>query len=90
MAEAAKPCAFKGKEAIEMKCSDDLYGLLQRRRDHLISAKILLREVEREREKALKEGLLEVAEREGKLFKSYLGLVRDIEDQIKELERKCF
>jgi len=74
----------------EFKCPSDEYSLLQRRRNHLISSKILLRETEDSRDLALKQGLLEIADREAKLHRSYMALVREIEDQIKELEAKCF
>ena len=74
----------------KLKCPKEEYDYLTRLRDRLITAKIDLRKVERDRDIALKEGRLEEAERESKLLRSYLGLTREIESVIQELEERCF
>jgi hypothetical protein len=74
----------------QLKCSDEEYSYLQRLRDRLISTKILFREAEKFAETARKAGLLEQAEREASFARGYMNLVRQIEDQIKELEARCF
>jgi len=72
------------------KCPDSVYWYLQRRRDHLISVKVHYRMLEREAEEARSMGWLEEAERLTLEARKYLKLVREIEEEIAELESKCF
>jgi hypothetical protein len=74
----------------ELNCSDEDYRYLQRLRDRLISTKILFREAEKHAEIARKAGLLEEAKREASFARGYMALLRQIEDQIKERETRCF
>jgi len=83
-------CVCLVKLLVEFKCSPEEYSYLQRLRNRLISTKILYREVEKYADMARKAGLLGEAERETAFAKGYMRIVREIEDEIKELESICF
>ena len=74
----------------ELGCPDSTYEYLQRVRDHLIMAKIELSRYEREAEEFKRLGWHEEAERTLKLAHSYVSIIRQLEDEIKELEKLCF
>ena len=78
------------KRLVELKCPKKEYSYLQRLRDRLISTKILFRETEKHADIAKKAGLFKEAERETDFARGYMRIVREIEDQIKELEARCF
>ena len=74
----------------ELGCSEDTYRYLQRLRDHLIMAKIEMRSYERDAEEFRKIGLHKEALRLMKYANEQLKLIRELENEIAELEKQCF
>jgi len=74
----------------QLNCSDKDYIILKRLRNHLISAEILHKRFENEAKEYMKMGLNKRALFMQKMANYCLEVVREIEDEIEELERLCF
>jgi len=74
----------------ELGCSEGTFRYLQRLRDHLIIAKIEMLNYEREAEEFTKQGWHEEALKLRQKANAYLKTIRELEDEIAELEKLCF
>ena len=74
----------------KLGCPDETYKFLQRLRNHLISVKILHERFETEAKEYMKMGLNERALYMQRMANSCLKMMREIEDEIEELEKLCF
>lgn len=74
----------------KLGCPDETYKFLQRLRNHLISAEILHKRFENEAKEYMKMGLNKRALFMQKMANYCLEVVREIEDEIEELEKLCF
>ena len=77
---------YKGR----LNCSDDEYRALQMARQHLASAKVWKRELERDAEELRKIGLYEKAMKYEEAARKLVKDIRYWESEVEELERKCF
>jgi len=73
-----------------LNCSDEEYRALQMARQHLASAKIWRRELERDAEELRKRGLYDEALKYEEAASRLTKEIRYWESEVERLERECF
>jgi len=73
-----------------LNCSDEEYRALQMARQHLISFKMMKRELERDAEELRKIGLLEDALKYEEAASRLTKEIRYWESEVERLEKECF